>query len=192
MPESEGRKRLWFLLLPTLLIAVGLFQLRGCGFWPKLSTLWVKTDPAKPLIVKPGRVIYTPSATEEDPDPTPVELWKPLESVPVLGTDGVLKIPFSGFTLIPKAGATYVLNQGLQAYGSARVFFAGARDGGHPERDGFNFGIEVGANIHNGFLGVDLRDPLLNLLTTSLGAAFPWGSPGSVTLYLGQSATLAL
>ena len=188
-PTPPRSTNLFSLLIAVLIVAAIVFLKLKCP--GPFQSVNVQTDSTQPVSVSPDRVTYTPKISKENPHPKPLSVWKPIESVPVI-KNGETVIPFGGFCLIPKLGACYVLGNGLQGYGSIRFIYLAVHDTIHLEKSGWDLGMEFGGNIHNAFLGVDVRDPIFNLLTTSVGAALPWGDPFKTSVYLGESASLSL
>lgn len=143
-----------------------------CIHWPVNI---VHSDPNAEIVVKPDTVEYKDVKTKKK-----VKVRKALEANVVKLPDGTLKISRLGFVLIPKAGIVYGLDFGINYAGGIRfVYFD-------------NFGMEALVNDHRGFLGIDYRLPVLNLLTISGGASAPFTDPSKASLYLGSSATLSL
>lgn len=167
-------------------IVFGVLKLKGCNILPDLKILPTKitdTDTSKPVIESPNRVTYTPKATKDNPHPTPTTVPKPLEGK-VKNVNGIITIQNAGFCLIPKLGAVFIpaldRDKQFEGVGGVRFFFAGS------------FGSEVLTSDKRIFLGVDVRDPILNLLTTSVGATSDYGDLFKPTIYVGEAATLAI
>ncbi len=159
--------------LLLILAAFVLFNKFGCHI-PSIKPVVVKTDTTKPIEVMPTKVKYTPKGGTKT-----VVVNKPLESRPSVLPDGTLKIPQAGFVLIPKAGAVYVLNDKVNWAAGVRFAYWGSA------------GLEALGNTERGFLGVDYRIPVLNLITVSAGASSPW-TEFKVAPYVSVTATLAL
>ncbi|MGI0059598.1 MAG: hypothetical protein ACREBJ_07500, partial [Nitrosotalea sp.] len=166
----------------TLIVAI--IKFHGCVSIPLLPQLKVaptiikNPDTTKAIVTSPTIVSYTPKATKANPNPTPVLIEKPIEGR-VSVTNGVINIQNSGFCIIPKVSYCYALGDGFQIAGGARFFFAG------------DFGAEILTSDHRAFLGIDVRDPIFNLLTSSLGISPSWTN-FVIAPYIAESITLTL
>lgn len=172
-------------VLSTILaVIIAIIKFHGCmdlNFIPgiKLAPTVIKaTDTNKTIIINPSSVIYTPKATKQDPNPIAVIVSKPIEAK-VSIKSGEISVQNSGFVFIPKISEVYVLGNKLQTALGARILFTG------------NFGLEALVNTDRCFIGIDYRDPILNLLTTSMGVSPGWTEFG-IRPYIGESITLCL
>lgn len=167
-----------------LILVIGIIKFHGCNVLNlipnvKIAPTIVKNqDTNKTITISPNNVTYTPKADKQNPNPTPIIISKPIEGKVSL-KNGEINIQNSGFTIIPKLSEVYVLGDGLQTAAGVRVFFAGS------------FGIETLIDLNRAFIGIDCRDPIFNLLTTSVGASPSW-SNFAIQPYIGESITLAL
>lgn len=166
------------------IIFLGFLKFKGC--LPSINLPGIKIGPTvinnpdttKPIIQTSTHVTYTPKPSKQNPYPTPVIIPKPLEGTVTIA-DGKIVVQNSGLVIVPKIGLVYVVNKDFELVAGIRFLFAG------------DFGLEAMVNDQRLFLGIDARDPIFNLATTSLGVTTPYADFNAPGIYLGEQLTLA-
>lgn len=163
------------------IIGVGFGIFKGCSCFPNLPfkigpTVIKNADPNQPTVITSTSVTYTPKINGKDGKP--IKVSKPVEGKVTID-NGIVKIQNSGFTLVPKLGGIYSFgDKKFELAGGARLLFVSS------------FGFETLLNDQRLFIGLDVRDPIFNSLTTSVGISSPYLNIGQISPYFGEEATL--
>jgi len=160
-------------------IAFGIFK--GCSCLPhipfKIGPTTIKNaDQTQSTIITSTSVTYIPKVNGKDGKP--IKIHKPVEGKVTI-KNGVIKIQNSGLTFVPKLGTIYSFgDKQFEWILGARFLFIG------------NFGGETFLNDKRFGLGADVRDPVFNVLTTSVGISTSYSNIGQLSPYVGEEATL--